>query len=120
MKKYLFILSIIIASSLFLGFYMNTPGGQDPPAAKNYYTDTCYYYLSGSGITSGLTIMDILPFDCKCKFDSVARVLSIQLKKKYPDEYFMLENRKINGPFKKMDEAQKSILDLIKNYNVTK
>ena len=83
----------------------------------NQKKDTCYYYLSGKGMTSSLTILDIIPFDCQSKYDTIGKILNQKLKAKYPDTYYQLENRKINGPFKSLKEANNAIIEEIKNFN---
>lgn len=71
-------------------------------------------------MTGGLTVLDIVPFDCQAKYDTIGKLLNQTLKTKYPDSYYQLENRKINGPFKSLKEAQNSILEQIKNFNIHK
>ena len=118
MQKYSLTVLITVFSLMFFCFFYSA--GKKTDDKNSSGKDTCFYYLSGTGITTGMTVLDIFPFDCKIKFDSIALVLNQNLKIKFPDAYFQLENRKINGPFKNRKEAEESILDLIKRYNVQK
>ncbi len=122
MKKFSLLLILSIFSFLFLCFYYSkrTKGQEKLNSSNKVIKDTCYYYLSGTGLTNGLTILDITPFDCKQRYDTIGKILNQNLKDKYPDAYFQLENRKINGPYKNLKEAEQSILDLIKRFNIKK
>lgn len=123
MKIFSLIIGLIIFLLSFWGFYFKS--SHSAQSISNYQKvnlkkDTCYYYLSGSGMTGGLTVLDIVPFDCQAKYDTIGKLLNQTLKTKYPDSYYQLENRKINGPFKSLKEAQNSILEQIKNFNIHK
>lgn len=98
---------------LLFSFSLMAESFHNPPKSKKVEIDTCYYFLSGYGLDPiGATILNIKTIDCKCKPDSVDVVLDNELKLKYPDEYFMLEKRKVNGPFKKLNDAENEILKL--------
>ena len=107
----------------FLGFYFK-PNNSEHLISNNpkdvQKKDTCFYYLSGSGITEGINLTDIAPFDCQARYDTIGKILNQKLKIKYPDTYYQLENRKINGPFKSVKEAQNAIIEQIKNFNIHK
>lgn len=99
--------------ALFFAFTTIQNTKQKPPQKKKEAFDTCYYFLSGYGLAPiGATILNIKAIDCKCIADSVDNVLNAELREKYPDDYFMMENRKVNGPFKSLDDAENAILKM--------
>jgi len=106
--KFIYVVTVALLTSAFI---YKTPETITQEPVKGF--DTCYYFLSGRGLAPiGPTILKIMTIDCKCSIDSIDILLNNNLKETYPDDFFMLENRKVNGPYKKLSEAENEILRL--------
>ena len=110
-----FLLFFFLSTSIFL--CVSTSLFSDPikkpkkPSSTGF--DTCYYFLSGFGLEPiGATVLNLKTIDCRCNKDSVDIILNEELKIKYPDDFFMLEQRKVNGPYKKLIDAETEILKI--------
>lgn len=101
MKSVLLIITLTMSS---IGYSQEVANTNTPTPAE--IKDTCYYFFSGYGLSSaGKTILDIVPVECNAKADTIKEILEENLRNKYPDTFFFFERRKINGPFRHINDA---------------